>query len=594
MHTSSALRSELVDVAPGRTPADKAIVNGKFFNVISSEIYSANIAILKDRIAAIGDIKRCIGAKTEVIEAKKLCLVPGLVDPHLHFYHACMNVENFVKASLKHGTTAIADGFYAQGIVGGIKAVRLMIEKFKSTPVKLLFMIPSHAYLQNRDLGITSTPNAVTAEQLMEMLDWPETLGIEEPPACSIIDKDGVYLKLFEAALRRGLIIHGHASNVSIPGLNAYVAAGAATDHESVNVEDAVEKARMGIKILMRQASGLFNIKELTKAITEYNIFPRAFSFCTDIASPNKLNEEGLIDECIRVAVRAGINPISAIQMGTINAAESCNQQLEIGSLAPGRIADVLFVKNLRDFHISHVMANDDFVVTDGDYVAPIGPSKYPDFAYGTIKLKASIKPDDFEIHTPKSKSTVRARVIVTFEETIVSEEKIVTLKAVNGIVSPDVENDILLLSMIERHGGSGSIGNAFVKGFKLKRGAIATSLNALCENIMVVGTNREDMALAANHIAAMSGGIVVGAENKILAQIELPLFGLMSDDPIDRFLEKFDKVYKETRNLGCEFISPYSTIEFIGANGEIGKVKIFEEGLIDAEKSKRIGVILD
>ncbi len=591
MEKLSVRGKELVEVSLGQRPAEKIIGNGKLVNVFTSEIYRADLAIWKDRIAAVGDVQRCRGANTEIIDARGQYLVPGLIDPHLHFYHACMNVTNFAKASLIHGTTAIADGFYAQGIVGGIKAIRLMLEAFKRTPLKLLFVVASHAYLQNRDLGIDPTPSAVTAEELLEMLEWPETIGVEEPPARSIIDKNELYLRLFQRALERNLVIHGHAAEVPIPGLNAYIAAGAATDHESVEAADAVHKARLGIKILMRQASGSFNVRELTKAITEYGLSPRAFAFCTDIAAPIKLYKEGLIDECIRVAIRSGIEPVTAIQMGTLNAAESCNQQANLGSLGPGKIADVLFVEDLRDFVISRVLANGSMVVEKGKYIGSIEPPKNPDFVYDTIKLKRPLTPEDFKIRAPKPGTTAAVRVIVAFEQTIISQVEVAKLSVVDGVLQPDAARDILLISMIDRHGGNGQVGNGFVKGFKLKKGAIATSLNALCENIMIVGTNANDMSIAANRIAELRGGIVVVAEGKVTAEVALPLLGLMSEEPLESFLKDFEKVSLETRKLGCEFDSPYATIEFIGANGEIGRVKIFEGGLIDVDKSARISV---
>jgi len=587
-------RRELVDVAMGRKPADKILRGGRLVNVITSEIYPADVAVKGDRIAAVGDVKRCKGPKTEVIDAKGAYLVPGLVEPHLHCYHSYINVTGYAKAVLIHGTTAVADGFYGPGIISGTKAVRFMIEEFKRTPLKLIFSVPTLAYLQNRELGISPAPNSVSSEELMEMLDWPETIGLEEPPFLPITEKDKVFLDLFEKAVEKRIAITGHASGIDIPSLNAYAAVGAITDHESTDVLDAVEKARLGIRVLMRQGSGAFDVRELSKALTEHRLSSRRFSFCADLAAPEKLFYEGDINECIRVAIRSGIDPITAIQMGSLNAAEVYNLQLEIGSIAPGRIADVLLVRDLRDFDIARVMANGEIVVEDGRFFPVLKSPKYPNYMYKTVKLKRPVRPEDFNITAPKGKTSVKARVIGAVDLSLYTFERIATLKVLDGVVQPDQGRDILRISMIDRHGAGGEIGNGFVNGFKLKRGAIASSVNAVCENIVVVGTNREDMAFAANHLEKIGGGKVVVADGKILAQIELPLFGLLSDEPLDKVIKKFDKAYGEIKKLGCQLTSAFSTLEFCCACGEIGKIKIFQGGLIDAEKAKKVRVPLD
>ena len=371
-------------------------------------------------------------------------------------------------------------------------------------------------------------------------------------------------MDLFEKAIKKRIAITGHASGIDLPGLNAYVANGAITDHETTEVEDAINKARVGMKVLMRQGSGAFDLRELSKALTEHRLSSRAFSLCADLAAPEKLFYEGDINENIRVAIKAGINPLTAIQMGTINAAEVYNQQLEIGSIAPGRIADVLFVKDLRDFDISRVMANGQVVVKDGKFLPDLKPPKYPAYMYGTVKLKRPILPEDFNLFAQKRKTSVKARVIGAVDLSLYTLEQTATLKVKNGIVQPDLGKDVLRISMIDRHGGTGEIGNGFVNGFKLKKGAIASSVNAVCENIVVVGTNNDDMAFAANQLAKIGGGKVVVADGKVLAQIELPLFGLLSDESLDVVIRKFDKAYEEIKNLGCPLTSAFSTLEFL------------------------------
>jgi adenine deaminase len=592
MKKSSTSRRDLIDVVLKKRPATKIVYNGKLVNVHSGEIYCCNVAIFGERIAAVDgfEIEEMRGPETICIDAKGMYLVPGLVEPHLHSYHSYMNMANFAHAMLVHGTTTVADGFYGQGVVGGIEAIKLMIAEIEQTPLKLIFSVPAIAYLQNRELGIDPAPNSVSEDELFEMLNWPNTDGLEEPPYLPIVEKDEVFLRLFERAIEKRIPITGHAAGISIAHLNAYAAAGTISDHEQTDVQGAIEVVRRGLKMLMRQGSGAPNLKELSKAITERKLDPRAFSFCADLAAPEKLYREGDIDECIRVAVRAGIPPIAAIQMGTLNAAEVYNLHGEIGSIAPGKIADILFVRDLCDFDIVKVIAGGEIVAEDGVYLPTVAKSEYPDSMYNTVILKRPITAENFNIYADGNK--VDARIIRAADLSLYTNEEFAELNVAGGIVQPDLTRDILRISMVDRHGKTGNVGNGFIKGFQMRKGAIASSVNAVCENIVVIGANNEDMAKAVNHLASIGGGKVVVVDGEIVAQIELPLLGLLSQDPLEVVVQKFEKAYAELKKLGCMLTSPFATLEFCCACGEIGKLKIFDEGYIDTEKGERVDVL--
>jgi adenine deaminase len=502
-----------------------------------------------------------------------------------------MSIPNYAEAMLRHGTTATADGFYGQGLIGGLDAIKLMIEDHARTPLKLIFSIPAIAYLQNRELGIDPAPNSITAEQLYEMLDWPETDGIEEPPYLPIVHQDPVFVKLYEMAHERRIPVTGHAAGISLQHLNAYAAAGTISDHEQTTAQGAIEVARRGIKMMMRQGSGAYDVKELSKAITEGKLDPHAFSLCSDLAAPEKLFYQGDIDECIRVAVRAGIPPIAAIQMGTLSAAQVYRLDGEIGSIAPGKRADVVFVRDLATFDIASVMADGEMVVVDGQYLNRIPETDYPPFMYNTVILKKPVDATSFEVHANTAAVTVRA--IKAVDLSLYTDEVFVDLPVERGIVQPDAGADVLRIAMIDRHGKTGNIGNGFVKGFGIRKGAVASSVNAVCENIVVVGASADDMSVAVNHLAKIGGGKVVVVDGKIVAEIELPLLGLLSEDPLGTVVEKFDKAYAELKKLGCTLTSPFATLEFCCACGEIGKLKIFDEGYINAETVERVGLIV-
>jgi adenine deaminase len=585
----------LIDVALGQAPADKVVADGTLVNVVTKEVYRADLAILGDRIAAVGDVDRCVGPSTQTISAAGKYLVPGLVEPHLHAYHSYTSVTNVAKALLLHGTTTTADGIYGPSIIGGISVVKSMIEEYGRTPLKLVFVVPVVGYLQNRELGLEAAPNSINADEMMEMLDWPDTIGLEEPPYLPVVQKDPVFIELYRRAIERGLVITGHAAGIDVPAqLHAYVAAGTVTDHEAVEAHVALEEARAGMRVLMRQGSGAFDLRELSRAITEYGADPRFFTYCADLASPEKLVHEGDIDECIREAVKAGIDPVTAIQLGTLTAAEVYKLDDNIGSITPGRFADIVLVDDLRDFVVGSVIANGDVVVRDGAFVNEVPPPEYPPEWFDTVRIQRPLVASDFDLPAPDGPDRVTARIIGVVDLSLHTKEVIEDLAVEDGVVQPDPSRDILAISMIDRHAATGVIGNAFVKGFGLKRGAFASSVNAVCEDILVVGSSKEDMAVAANHIAAIGGGKVAVVDGEVMAEVKLPLLGLFSADPLEKLIEDFSALAREIRELGSAVTHPFSTLEFCGACGEIGKIKLSPVGLIDVHKIERVDVILE
>jgi adenine deaminase len=573
-------RRELIDVAMGKTPADAIIKGGKVINVATAEIYEADVAIKGDRIAAVGDVKYAQGPDTRLIDAGGRFVTPGLVEGHLHQYHSYLGVTEYTEALLSHGVTATADGFYGPGIVSGVRAVRFYKEAFERMPIRLMFVVPTLAWLQNRELGLTPAPG-IEARDLFDMLNWEGCYGLEEPPYLPIIEHYPEFLDLFDETLRQRKVITGHAAGITWRQLQAYAAVGATTDHESVEVNDAIAKARAGITLLMRQGSGAPDIPELVRSYTEYGIDTRALAFCADLASPEKLMYEGTIDHAIRVAIAQGVPPIRALQMGTINTAEVFYAQRDFGIVAPGRFADVLLVSNLRDFEIDTVIFGGRQVFRQGKLLIDLPKTTYPDFMRNTVKLPAPMKADDLTFKAGTNRESVEARVIGVTDGSLGTDERHAKLPVANGTVPADLENDVLLLAMVDRLGKGTGVGLGFVQGFKLKGGAIASTANAVCENIVIVGTNPQDMAKAANHLAEIGGGKVVVKDGEIVASIPLPICGLMPEEPLQAIMKKFDQAFAEIAKLGCSLKNPFSQLEFCFACGEIGNIKLSEEGLL-------------
>jgi adenine deaminase len=585
-------RREIVKVALGKEPADTAIVGGRIVNVHTLEILDGGVAIKGDRIAAVGDVDHTIGERTKVIDAAGAYVTPGLVDGHLHMYHSYLGISEFVEAMLRHGVTATADGFYGQGIVGGPNAVRFFKDSFGSMPIRLIFLVPTLAYLQNRELGLTPAPG-VSKDEMFEMLGWPGCSGLEEPPYLPISWEWEEFLDLFEATLDAGKVISGHASGITPNELQAYVGMGAATDHETVESLDGLMKVRAGMKLLMREGSGCTNVAELSRVRTEHGVDVSTLGFCADVASPEKLWRDGGVDQNIRVAIASGIDPAEAVRMASLSVAQTFRIDHDLGSVTAGRYADLLLVDDLPSFHIDTVIFGGRVVVEGNDFTAELPAVTYPAPFYDTVRLAKEVTGDDLRLGAPAASERVTVRALEVKEGTLVTRETLHDLEVRDGIVQPDVERDVLQIAMVDRLGKGTGIGLGFVTGFGLRRGAFATSVNAVCENVLVVGTDADDMAFAVNELARVGGGKIVVADGEVLALVELPLLGLLSEDPTAVVTSKFERAFDQIRQLGCELASPFSQLEFSGACGEIGDLKISDEGLARVNPPEKVDVIV-
>jgi adenine deaminase len=588
-------RAELVDVALGKAEADLFITGGRLINVASAEIYEADIAIKGERIAAVGragEIDFTKGASTEILDVEGRFLSPGLVDAHLHSYHAYIGVPEFTEALLINGVTCWADAFYGQGTVGGKEAVRFFKEAFERMPVRLLFLVPCLAYIQNRDLGLTPAPG-VSPEDMVEMLEWDGCIGLEEPPSTPFVEHWPELMDLAERTLKQRKVITGHASAIPYGTLQAYAAIGCTTDHEAVSTQEGLDRLRSGFNIFMRMSTAARHQDEVLKAHTEHGLISRSIAFCSDEASPIKLVDRGTSLENLRSAIAQGTSPIEAVQMGTINAASAFFVQHDVGVIAAGRYADILVVDDLTNFEISKVIVGGKTRVENGELVEPLPKIEYPESSRNTVQLKAPITADDLATKVDASVSDVRVRVIGVIDRDYVSQALEADLKAENGIVKPDIENDILPLAMVDRLGKGTGIGAGFVKGFGLKRGAIASSVNAVCQNLVAVGASTEEMAFAMNKLAEIGGGFIVVDGTEIKALAELPIFGLINDEPLDVCMPKFRQLNEAAAELGTTLSNPFTSLEFTFACGAIPDIKMSDEGLVRTFPAEKLDVVI-
>ncbi|MCL6451299.1 MAG: amidohydrolase family protein [Acetobacteraceae bacterium] len=584
-------RRELIDVALGKEPADLVVRGGRLVDVHTAEIYPGGVAVKGDRICAVGQVDYAIGPKTEVLDAGGRHITPGLIETHQHVAGSHLSMTEFVKAVMPHGTTAIATDFYEIAVVSGVRGVRFCLDELKRTPLKVLFVIPMPALYQNDPFGHTGS---LGLDDMKAMLQWPDCYGLNEAFAPRVLDKDPWMLELLGLTWDMGKVVVGHASEFRGERLQAWLAAvGDTNDHECVSAEEALEKARLGIRILLREGSAAADVVRVSRAITELKADPRRFAFCTDEEDPRRLVRVGHLDHKIRLAVDAGVDPVVAVQMATINAAECYRVDRELGSLAPGKVADLLLVEDLKGFKVSHVVANGRVVARDGRFVADLQPPSYPDFMYRTVRLARPVRPEDFRIAAPPGAAQARVRVIEAREGDLITSEGQAVLKAEGGWLEADTGQDVLKIAVFERHHATGKVGRGFIRGFGLKRGAIASTFNPHNEDLVVLGVTDREMALAANRTAELGGGFVVVEGDTVLAEFDLPQFGLLCPDPLDRAVAKLDAVYEAAKGLGCGLRGPFTSLGFMCLPVIIGNLKMCCEGLVNVWESRLVDPVL-
>ncbi|MGE5587044.1 MAG: adenine deaminase [Clostridia bacterium] len=584
----------LVATAMGREPADAVIRGGRLVNVHTAEIQDGvDVAVRLGRVAMVGDASRCIGEGTRVIEAQGYYLVPGFLDGHVHVESSMMTVSQFARAVLPSGTTAIFMDPHEIANVLGVEGVRLMLQEGRGLPLKVFATMPScvPAAPGFEDAGAVIGPDDIRDAMawdgmagLGEMMNFPGVLAGDE----------GVHAEIRET-LKAGKVVTGHYSIPDTgPNLAAYVAAGIASDHESTRPEDALAKVRLGMYAKLREGSAWRDIKATIKSYTETGIDPRHIVLVTDDAHPDTLVALGHVNHVVRRAIEEGVPPVRAIQMATINTAECFRMSQDLGSIAPGRMADILFIRDLADPRPDRVMADGEVVAEGGRLVADVPTFAYPDFATRSVRLARCLQPSDFRIAAPASAgSSVRARVIEVVEASALTRHVELDLPVdEHGEVRASREKDVAKVAVVERHRASGSMAVGLVRGFGLKDGAVASTVAHDSHNLLVVGVDDRDMAAAGNLIADAGGGMAVVRRGEALAILPLPIAGLMSGEPVEKVRADVDELAQAWRALGCTMASPFMTMALL-ALPVIPELRITNRGLVDTLGFRFVGLFV-
>lgn len=584
----------LVDVAMGRLPADMVIRNGQWVCVQSGEIIpNTDIAIKDQRIAYVGeDASHAIGKETQVIDANGRYISPGLLDGHMHIESGMITITEFVRAIIPHGTTGIFVDPHEIANVFGLKGVELMVNEAANQPIHVWVQMPSCVPSAP---GLETPGASIDADDVAKAMQLDGVIGLGEMmnfPGVFYIDSK-MHAEMAETRMA-GKVIGGHyaSPDLGLP-FHGYVAGGPEDDHEGTRLEDAVARVRQGMKAMLRFGSAWHDVDAQISAITKMGMDARHFILCTDDSHCETLVNEGHVNRAVKRAISQGLSPMQAIQMATINTADHFGVSRQVGMIAPGRFADILILDDLAKLEINTVIAKGKIIARENQVTIDIPGYAYPEWAIHSMHVKQKLTADDFILRAPEGgKKQVCANVIGVIENQAPTQHLKMDVSIVDGDVNTDFKNDIAKIAVVERHKGSGRVQVGLVHGFGFdKKCAIASTVAHDCHQMLVVGTDKSQMALAANELIRMEGGQVVVMDGRVVGKVELPIAGLMSNQRVQIVAEKAKSVLDGFRACGCNLNNPNMQLSLL-ALVVIPELRLSDLGLVDVTTFKFIPVV--
>ncbi len=580
-------RIALYRTAGGSEKADLAVVNGTLVNVYSGEVQEGyGIAVRGEHIAYVGkDIEKVLGPSTEIIDAAGKTVVPGFIDAHFHMCYYC-TADEFLKYSMRGGTTTIVTELIELVFPLGYRGIVAYLESCKEQPLKIFGVIPTMATLSPRAAG-----EAIGMDQLRELLARDDVLGLGETYWQALADGDRRLLEFFEEALKAGKIVSGHSAGAKEHKLVAYAACGVTSCHEPITLEEVLDRLRLGIYVLVREGEIR---RDLTAISGIQDLIPDLRRLClvSDGVSLKQLVKKGHMDIILQRAIDQGIDPIKAIQMVTINAAECLHLDHCLGGIAPGRYADMVIIPDLKTINAEYVISNGKIVAHCKELLVQPKKHFFPSWTSQYMRISKKFTSEDFQISVSGAADRVQVRVIEQVTDLVTKEARL-TVTPSGGMIKADPVKDLLKVSGIDFCSSPTKHFVGLIKGHNLKKGAIATSMAWDLTNIVVVGADEEDMALAVNRIVEMQGGQVVCAGGEILAELSLPIGGYLSQAPIEDTLEGCEKIQQAAAGLGFPFAGVNITLVTL-TTPAIPFLRICEEGLIDVRTGKNVELIIE
>ncbi|MGB1156048.1 MAG: adenine deaminase [Alphaproteobacteria bacterium] len=571
----------LVAVAAGRAPADRVIRGGSLVNVQTREVLQGwEVAIAAGRFAYVGpDASHCIGPETDVVDAAGQFLIPGLCDGHMHIESGMLTPAEFAAAVTPHGTTTMFTDPHEIANVLGLEGVRMMHDEALMQPVNIFTQMPSCAPSAP---GLETTGYEIGPEDVAEAMAWPGIIGLGEMMNYpGVINGDPQMLAEMAATMDAGKTVGGHYASPDrgIP-FHAYAAGGAADDHEGTAEADAISRVRQGMRAMLRLGSAWYDVESQITAITEKGLDPRNFLLCTDDCHSGTLVNEGHMNRVVRHAIACGCDPLVALQMATINTATHFGLERELGSIAPGRRADVILTSDLTTLPINTVFARGERVAEAGALLVDCPHYDWPQNARETVRLGKALDAEDFSITAPAGANAVRAKVIGVVENQAPTKALTFELPVTDRRVQ--ATGEVCQIALVERHRANGAVTNGFVSGFGYQgRMAIASTVAHDSHHMIVVGTDREMMAAAANRLGEIGGGVTVWKDGNELALVELPIAGLMSDSPAHEVAAKAEAMVQAMAQCGCTLNNAYMQHSLL-ALVVIPELRISDLGLVD------------
>jgi len=561
------MNEHLLAVAGGHEKADLAVTNGQIVNVYSGEIYPGGVAIAGDRIAAIGDIEYAIGGDTTIVDAQGQYIVPGFIEGHIHPESSNLSPVRFAEVVLGHGTTTIYTDLHEVGIVGGMAAIDAALEEGRTTPLKWYLVVPSHVPFS---AGLETSGAHITSVDIIAALEREDVVGISEIVSLYVAFGDPDLLTSIEATRGARKVLGGHGADAKGPVWNVFAATGIRNDHEALEPDEILLRVRNGVYAHLRHNPVVPAMPNLIKPVTEGKIDTRRVCLVTDDTDSIALVNDGHLDHLVRMALSLGVDFVDAIQMVTLNVAESFAMSRDLGGLAPGRFADINITTGAEDFKVLKTIANGQVVVEDAKLVVPVTVPEHDPLLLNTFHLKAPVTASDLVIPAQAGATSAKVHVMRTLPWIPITEpgEAVLPVRVVpgwdTGYIAADTEQDLVHIAVVERHHATGNVGKAFIGNFGLKRGAIASSIAHDNHNIVVMGVSPEDMAVAANRVAEISGGIVVVDGGQVVGEFPLPIQGLMCDEDAWTAAAHRREMIAKSQEMGIAVPDPFMFLSFI------------------------------
>ena len=559
-----------VSVAKGESSADLLLINARVMNVFNGEIESSNVAIYKEYIAGVGDYKKA----QKTIDLKGKYVVPGLINGHVHLESSMLDVGQYARAVVPHGTSAIVTDLHEIANVGGINGIKYVLDYAQNLPFDLFLMAPSCVPATNME----TSGATINAADIKRILKLKECIGLGEVMNYpGVLSGDAAMLEKIASA--EGKIVDGHAPGINGLNLNAYIGAGIGSDHESVALAEAVVKLRRGMYVMIREGSSEKNLEALLPLVTD-KTYPRCL-FVTDDRHAEDIFHDGDIDAVVRKAIKLGLDPVRAVQLATINPATYFRLE-RMGAVAPGYFANFIILENLNGFQVKETYYHGKKVAENGKPLFEL--PKTPD-----NKLNKTVNIKKFTIDKLKLNAASQNMLAIEIVPgQIITRRKQVKPSIKDGWMIPDIGRDIVKAAVVERHKATGNIGLGLVMGFGLKKGALASSTAHDSHNIVAVGVSDEDIYTAVKEVERLQGGLVVAAEGKVLGSLATPIAGLLSQQPLENVVAGLEKLQKVALELGCVLPAPFATLSFL-ALPVIPELRLTDLGLVDVNAFKLV-----